>query len=746
MPKLSPAQILAFRVGKYKDFSTGTTTSFTPVPPSSLLNTPINLNGKPGITYNTLQTFFKGASTQNISDSTSFIIDATSSSLPDTVYHEYGYNTNIRHSIQYCGINIGEFAKRVKNGYCNLTIFGDSLLVPENNYLWSTFYSAWYPSKWRGVVVESVNSSTGNPRNTFIYTAGASSSQLDWGAASRTYPPGYPLLKPTATSPVTTAANNTYTESQAKFLATSGTTLQKFVTRVDGNTVAALNSAQTTTIAAVEFSSMSNLDGMKPLYMGHLQSIPNLHNENVGKYLHANNSFALDSFALGTQSQALECKILIPVGKKTDSFDKYHIAFYNGKGVTGYHAPWNNLYSNLSNAGTPAKNWFVLNYLYAGVYGNNAAWTTFDLQTAEDFSINIVNVGSLDKNNETGANLTTPLCWFVYLEGNNGSIDLSATPKLFITPRVRMHDKLATNGLQLSRIGYAGYSTSEFVGTSTPVTGAFGLTGLPLSSYGEIPVSTMAKYFEFDGTNTVMVHLGTNDAASTNLNVDTTVSNFKLLVSRIKEAWTIAKANNPECTKDGSLLINFLIPVTTENPVGNVVNNNTYYHNLFARLLPIVQADPSISIINFNEVLNKGFMNNPTTELKGTFYDNASGGFDSADSGGVDTDITGATKRYFAGDSFNVHPQGPSDTDWPQDNNNFTTLAARAGYRVMRGVWNIIEAAAGNTTKFVTTQSFSDINKVGGILVPCDAVAGYAQLTSVDKNYHRTGLMLYKKK
>lgn len=757
MPQISKPQILAFKIGKYKDFSTNTLTSFTAIPTATLLSAGgINLNGNPGITYNANQFFSNAASANNFSTANT-IINPADPTLPDVTYHEYGYSSNVRHNIAYCGVNINRLAKRIKSGYCNLTFIGDSLLVPENNYLWESIYAAWYPDKWRGVVTDTETAGGSNtPKASFDFSGASGATDasrlLFWGVLNRYTPPGYPLIKPNSTGTddntanaltrvVTSATNNLYTESEAKFTHVVGTSMRAFLKQVDGNTVTAIASPTSGTgVALYPLSPVSTqTENARVLHAGYIKGIPTYFNASEGKYLHSTSNLdTLDSFFRGTTQQAIECKALIPVGKKTDSFSKYHLAVYNGKGVTGPNNSWNTVYTNNSNDGSPGVNWFMLNYLYAGTYQNNAAYTTFDFSTTTDFSINIVNIGSLDQNNEADANCTTPLCWFVYLEGSNSVTDISGAPKLFITPKMRFHNKLATTGLQLGRFGFAGAATSNFVGTSAAITSSLGVSNLPSASYGEIPVQTMAKYFEFEGTNTVMVHMGTNDGSVDNLDSDVTVANFTRLINRITEAWNIAKANNSECVRDGDLLINFIIPVTTGTT--NTTNVNNYLNALFTKMLPLLTANKNLSIISMNEVLNKGFMNNATDEFDGQFFV-GSGGYSNTAQEGIDVDITGTTLRYFAGDAANVHPTGIG-SNWAST----TTLDDSPAYRFMRGMWNLITMATSNDLKAFTTDSFENISKVGGSLVPCDGVAGYAQLTAVDRNYHKTGLMFYKKK
>jgi hypothetical protein len=284
-----------------------------------------------------------------------------------------------------------------------------------------------------------------------------------------------------------------------------------------------------------------------------------------------------------------------------------------------------------------------------------------------------------------------------------------------------------TTGLQVSTDGNAGYKAKQVAGLDVTASPFFGVNNMTVGGNSNIDLLALTKRFEFEGTNTVMIALGTNDIGDSAANV------FQWLTTiykKVVEAWGIAKINNPECGNNGELLVNFLLPFTTST--STAATNNTMLTSLTSLMKTFVAQNPNCSYISQDEIMNRSFIN------AGTFA-TGSGNYSTTAQQGWDLDSGGGTNYFFAGDAANVHPAGLGGS--------WGSVATNPSSILMKGVWTILNEASTNLN-YTVHGYLEPMNKNGGSLTSQTTTVSsitYQRVTDIDYNYHASGLGILKK-
>lgn len=718
MPIISKEQALAIASGIYKDFTNSTVTRFTPISFQTLLN-PSGINftnnqipsiGDPG---NQVFTLIKASSV--VADD--YCFDDINYNYPTAFFHDNGFSNAANNTLVYASFNLKEFAQRVKSGFCNLSIIGDSLIKPGNNHLFQALYREWNPDAWRGFVSSGV--SEGIQPHLFREWETHGETPFNFGGLGIYYPPSAPIPTYSTATTINTAQAPTLSSSLvAQRLLYQGSTISKFTA------INRTNFTEATTTGRY-YGAVTNgvFGGGSLLWQGYLKDSGTYFDDVDGRFLHApGNLNTLASFTASATpvANALEFKLLLNVARKIETLDTVRVIVHNGTVATGENeASW--------------AGFFVPLYFHQGKYGNNAITATINFQSFDEYSSNIVTVGTFSQKN-TSVSANSPTSWYFLVDGADTDITLTNTTdadrhKIVFNPVIRIHNKLMTTGLQISVDGNAGYSAKQVSGNATPTSLFFSVDNLSPQADGDITVNTLAKRFEFEGTNTVMIMLGTNDAGDTATNVFNYLRN---LYEKVKEAWGIACTKNPECSTN-PLLVNFTLPFTTGT--GTAATNSAMLSGLTELMTSFVATNPDCSFVSFDEILNRGFITG------GTFTTSA-GGYSPVNEQGWDLDITGGSTNYFyaGGDSIDtVHPTGISGT--------WGSAATNASCLLWKGYWKILtQAIAGNTASPV---SLKPIEYVGGSLTSTTVRLGglnFASIIQRDLNYHLTGRSLIRKK
>jgi hypothetical protein len=288
-----------------------------------------------------------------------------------------------------------------------------------------------------------------------------------------------------------------------------------------------------------------------------------------------------------------------------------------------------------------------------------------------------------------------------------------------------------TTGLQIGTDGNSGYSARQVSGSGAVVTSYYSVTNLTSGVNGNISEYALAKRFEFEGTNTVMIALGTNDLGSSAADL---FSWLRSIYNKVTSAWNTAKLNNPECGNNGELLINFVIPNTTSAAANTASTNNSMLNSLKTLLKTFIAENPNCSYVDFNEICNRSFIGSGLfTTSAGGYNTNAAQGWN------VQSDLGEPAIPFFSGDNGNVHPQGAYATG--------TLNVDSPACMLLRGFWTILNQASASNN-FTSLGYLRPINTSGGSLTNSTttiSAVSYQRVTEVDYNYHTTGLSLLKK-
>jgi hypothetical protein len=415
-------------------------------------------------------------------------------------------------------------------------------------------------------------------------------------------------------------------------------------------------------------------------------------------------------------TNAIKCSMSIIKPRQVETMPAFKIAIHNGAR------------SSADTTGT-FDEIFVPYDFHQGNYGSNALVKTIDLTPFPEYSINIIELGSVNEKliGEISSSLFT---WRIFVEGDNNPITLNNINdtnrhKIFCIPKFRFYNTKMTTGLQIGVDGNSGFKAKQVAGLDSPQSTFFTVTNVTVGGTGNIDLYALAKRFEFEGTNTIMIELGTNDAGDT---ADNIFSWLKALYNKVTEAWNIAKLNNPECSNNGELLINFLLPYTTG--LGTATANNTVLTALTNLMKTFVAENPNCSYISLNEILNRSF-------ITGGVFTTASG-YSIAAGQGWDLDTTGSTNYFFSGDTSNVHPPGITG-NWGADTN--------PSFLLLQGVWTILDQASSNLN-YTVHGYLEPLGRNGGSLTSETTTVSnttYQRVTDRDYNYHITGLGILKK-
>jgi hypothetical protein len=745
MPVISNAQVLAITRGLYRDYRVPTNSvRFTPIPRATLLaggginltNNQLPYTGDPGNqvftvediatqtnVFSDIPTYSTNLTLQEAPASTSFVLGAP------------GFTNTTNNTLNFASANIKEFADRVKNGYCNLSIVGDSLWRPSNEYLYSALFAALNPTNWRGIVTSAIAASAASPHDVYRMYESHGQNNFTWGTLGSLIPPSVPfptygLSSHTITGNVSAFPLN-YSTNATRLLY-QGTTLGRFTALKKFNFTATITDTGRSVYIGPNTATLSGTGGLGGLlWRGVLKDTSTYFDTSAnGKFLHTADTLnTINPFtrrSTSPVSNAISCKVLITAPTKEESLGNVHYVIHNGTLATGQvQGAWGG---------------YLVPYdIHQGNYGTNVLTKVVNYQAFDDYSINVVDLGRVSETS-TSVDVANPFSWFVFVDGPNETTSLTNNAgdrhKIVSVPVFRFYNTAMTTGLQIGTDGNSGYSARQVSGSGAVVTSYYSVTNLTSGVNGNISEYALAKRFEFEGTNTVMIALGTNDLGSSAADL---FNWLRSIYNKVTSAWNTAKLNNPECGNNGELLVNFVIPNTSSSDTNTANTNNSMLNSLKTLLKTFIAENPNCSYVDFNEILNRSFITG------GTFAVGA--GYSSTAAQGWDLDITGTTNYFFNRDNANVHPRGfytPKDAG-PSYTPALDTEAP--AYLLLKGFWTILNEASANNN-FTSLGYLRPINTSGGSLTNSTttiSAVSYQRVTEVDYNYHVTGLGILKK-
>ena len=678
MPVITRAQAIAISRGVYVDRQNSLNNQrFTPIPLNTLLspsginftNNQIPYVGDPGNQVFTLDPI--GSSTPVLTlvdkpDSTQNKVDALATNF---VLGAPGFTNATNNTLAGAAGNIKKFADRVKNGYCNLSIIADSLFKPSNNYIFQALFASWNPVNWRGIVTNSYEPSAADNLYRLIDKHGQTG--FTFGSLGTFTPPSapFPLYStPTTLNNATTLSTDVATTK----LLDQGTYIIKFTQLEKTNySAATADTGRSRYWGGTVSGAVSG--GGDIIYRGYLKdtSDATVFSDSVGRFLHTAGALGtVNSFTRRSTSpvaNAIKCSMCFIKPRNIETIPEFKVIVHNGTLATGQsQGTWGG--------------YFVAYDAHQGNYSNNISITTVNPSLFSEYSINIVNLGRV---NETSTSVSTGnvFSWYMFIDGSDITESLlnnsdANRHKIVCTPRFRFHNTAMTTGLQVSTDGNAGYKAKQVAGLDAAASPFFGVSNMTVGGNSDIDLLALTKRFEFEGTNTVMIALGTNDIGDSAANV------FQWLTTiykKVVEAWGIAKINNPECGNNGELLVNFLLPFTTSTSAP--ATNNTMLTSLTSLMKTFVAQNPNCSYISQDEIMNRSFIS------AGTFATGA-GNYSTTAQQGWDLDSGGGTNYFFAGDAANVHPAGLGGS--------WGSVATNPSSILMKGVWTILNEASTN--------------------------------------------------
>lgn len=736
MPVITRAQATAISRGVYVDRQNSLNNQrFTPIPLGTLLspsginftNNQIPYVGDPGNQVFTLNPI--GSSTSVLTlvdkpDSSQNKVDALATNF---VLGAPGFTNATNNTLAGAAGNIKKFADRVKNGYCNLSIIADSLFKPSNNYIFQALFASWNPVNWRGIVTNSYE--PGAADNLYRLLEKHGQTGFSFGTLGAFTPPSAPFPLYSTNTTISNATTLSADVATTKLL-DQGTYIVPFTQLERTN-----YSAATTDTSRNRYwgggVSAAVFGGGDIIYRGYLKdtSDTNVFSNTVGKFLHtAGNLNTINSFTRRSASpvaNAIKCSMCFIKPRNVETLPQFKVIVHNGtKSPTDINGTYDGF--------------FVPYDAHQGNYGNNISITTVNPSLFSEYSINVVDLGRVNETS-TSVNAGNVFSWYMFIDGSDTTVPLTNASdadryKVVCTPRFRFHNTAMTTGLQVSTDGNAGYKAKQVAGLDVTASPFFGVSNMTVGGNGNIDLLALTKRFEFEGTNTVMIALGTNDIGDSAANV------FQWLTSiynKVVEAWGIAKLNNPECGNNGELLVNFLLPFTTST--GTAAANNTMLTSLTSLMKTFVAQNPNCSYISQDEIMNRSFIS------AGTFATGA-GNYSTTAAQGWDLDTGAGTNYFFAQDNSNVHPLGltlqinPFTTDWSLVSTNPACL-------LMKGVWTILNEASTNLN-YTIHGYLEPLGRNGGSLTSETTTVSsvtYQRVTDRDYNYHITGLGILRK-